>query len=307
MKIIPVLLAFVAPLSCLAVEDSIGVEVVDGKTYILHRIEQGETLYRISIMYAAAVEDIYAANPGLLGSVYRNGQIIRIPARSSAPVMVREPQDVKKDQEQVVSATTDRDPSLHKVQAGETLFFISKLYGLTVKELMTANDMTSTDIREGQILRVETSQNPSQSTVAEPKQVALEDSLTASQVGSTPSWPQEIEADFTSLDYSDQYRRSLYSGNYVELEANGAVAWVPELTPHSQGFYALHKTIPVGSVIRVKNPINDNYVFAKVVGRLRETSGGDNIVLKLPSTAKARLKAFDDAMYVEIAYLVPKQ
>jgi LysM repeat protein len=297
------LIGFSMPLVSAAIEDSIGIETVDGKTYILHRIEQGETLYRISLTYSVAVQDIYTANPALAGSVYKAGQVIRVPSKLPPPATAKATPDPKPRKPDPPKASNET----HQVQAGETLFSISQRYGLTVKQLMSQNDMESTDIREGQVLIVALPKKsepiePVHSVVPRPTDTA--GTLSAS---SDATWTPVTVSDPSSHSFTDQYQQQLYSGDYIELQANGAVTWVPELTPQAAGFYALHKTIPVGSMIKVTNPINKRMVYAKVVGNLPGNTSEDNVILKLPSTAKTQLKIFDEVMYVEISYMMPRE
>ena len=65
------------------VMDSVGIEKKDGKRYILHRVDQGQTLYALARRYGRSVADIKAANPDLSESV-RYDQVVRIPIPSGA-------------------------------------------------------------------------------------------------------------------------------------------------------------------------------------------------------------------------------
>lgn len=299
------LAGFTMPMMVLAVEDSIGVETVDGKTYVLHRIEQGETLYRISVTYKVAVEEIYAANPGLVGSVYRAGEVIRVPMRGAPPVEAKT--DNGTGRNKPTPGTTTDGTTTHKVAPGETLFSIARQYGLTVKDLMSINGMTTADIREGQTLKVtKPVQSETDAAVTTQTQPPADTGALDLTVSGDPAWTGESRTPAPSMPYSAQYAAMLSSGAWVQLQANGAVTWVPELRQHSQGFFALHKTIPVGSLIQVKNPVNGKTITAKVVGKLPANTP-DNVVLKLPSTAKQPLKIFDEVMFVEVSYLVPKE
>jgi len=58
--------------------DSIGLEKKDGKVFILHRVDDGQTLYGIARRYNSSVEAIQSANPAL-GNAVKFNQIIRIP------------------------------------------------------------------------------------------------------------------------------------------------------------------------------------------------------------------------------------
>ena len=57
--------------------DSIGVKKMDSNYFVMHKVEQGETLYRLSKKYNTSVDDIKKANNNSI--VLSIGQIILIP------------------------------------------------------------------------------------------------------------------------------------------------------------------------------------------------------------------------------------
>jgi LysM repeat protein len=113
--------------------DSIGVERVGEKTFILHKVTAGETLFSISRRYKAAVGDIQNANESLKDGL-KTGQTIRVPFISLA--------------------NAPEGSSIHKVAAGETLFSISKKYGITIDSLKQWNKLLGNDLSVGQALVV---------------------------------------------------------------------------------------------------------------------------------------------------------
>ncbi|GAB3806168.1 hypothetical protein GCM10028819_40970 [Spirosoma humi] len=60
------------------VADSIGVEKKEGKRFIIHRVDEGQTLYAIARRYGRSVADIRAANPTLTNTV-KYAELVRIP------------------------------------------------------------------------------------------------------------------------------------------------------------------------------------------------------------------------------------
>ncbi|MGB3619471.1 MAG: LysM peptidoglycan-binding domain-containing protein [Catalinimonas sp.] len=115
-------------------EDSIGVERKNGRTYVLHRIEAGETLYAVARRYNATVTDLRDANPGTTGTL-KVGQVLRVPL----------PEPV---------APTSADARRHRVAAGQTLFAISRQYNVTVEELRRWNGLADNELAAGQTLVV---------------------------------------------------------------------------------------------------------------------------------------------------------
>ncbi len=107
----------------------------DNKRY--HTIQAGETLYRLSQKYGITPQEICAANPGLSISNFRTGEVILIPASQKAkqPAATEQPAKV----EETKSTTTADIRTTHKVEKGETVYSISRRYGITEEELIAAN------------------------------------------------------------------------------------------------------------------------------------------------------------------------
>ncbi|MCH7411680.1 LysM peptidoglycan-binding domain-containing protein [Belliella sp. DSM 111904] len=144
-------LLFIYSMSIHAMEaallDSVGVERVGGKTFIIHQVEQQETLFGISRRYAASVNDIVQANEELKAGL-KMGQRIRIPY--------------------VEPEALPQGSILHNVAQGETLFAISKKYNVAVGDIMAWNNLKGNDLSLGQSLVIKGVEKP----VAEVKQVA---------------------------------------------------------------------------------------------------------------------------------------
>lgn len=142
LKLIFLLLSFVATTAMAEIKDSIGVEKKDGKVFVLHQVDAKETLYSISRRYSAKVEDIKAANPDM-GEAIKIGQTLRIPFKGTA-------QNIGT----TTSAPADKNAKTHTIEKKETLYSISKEYGVTVEELTKANPGIENGLKEGQTIRI---------------------------------------------------------------------------------------------------------------------------------------------------------
>lgn len=371
--------------SHLIVGDSVGVERVGDKTFILHEVTAQETLFGISRRYQVSVGEIQSANE-VLKSGLKIGQTIRIPylEKNALP-----------------SGTT-----VHKVAQGETLFAISKKYGVSVDSLKQWNSLQGNDLSAGQSLIVKeaslasnapvekttptvaatttttvvTSTAPTKTTPpvaqskpkSEPKPVEkkIEEpkakptstaSTTSPAVTTAPIVPGEwishtVKQGETLFSLSSTYNSSvedlikwngltsnnLRSGQVIKVgRAPEGPSTVPvvgtpkvavstaemtvEPTPEntSGGFknitetgqaeliegtgshkkyLVLHRTAPVGSIMRVKNEENDLTIFARVVGTLPETGDNSKLVIKLSQAAFDQLKAVNQRFPVEVLY-----
>ncbi|GAB3537431.1 hypothetical protein GCM10027443_30420 [Pontibacter brevis] len=111
-----------------------------------HVVKQGETLYGISRMYAVTVNDLTAWNK-LGDAPIRIGQELLI----AEPLVQPEKETVAEDVPATMLATNS---DYHTVVAGETLYQISKKYGVSLEDIRSWNNLTDNNIRLGQELRV---------------------------------------------------------------------------------------------------------------------------------------------------------
>ncbi len=362
--------------------DSIGVERVGDKTFILHKVSPQETLFAISRRYQISVGEIQNANE-VLKQGLKIGQTIRIPfvAKSALPEGVQ----------------------LHKVSPGETLFSISKKYGVTVDSLKKWNNLLGNDLSVGQSITVKelaaspslaVAEKPSEPAVMEqPKVTPMKDtkapvkeqskpidktaeepkkvtetpkptskpSNSAPAVNSAPIAPGDwrshtVQSGETLFSLASRYETSVEdliqwngltsnnlrtgqvlkvgrgapapstvpvigtpkvasspgemsseqayentSGGFKNMKETG-LAEVIEGTGTHKKYLVLHRTAPVGSIIRVKNEENDMTIFARVVGTLPETGDNSKLVVKLSQAAYDQLKAVNSRFPVEILY-----
>lgn len=106
-----------------------------------HTIEAGETLYRLTVKYNVSAKAICDANPGLSAENFRIGQVIRIPAPDETPVVADIDNSSKTPDvaSEIPAAVQSRCRDMHKVKRKETIYSISKEYGITEAELIEAN------------------------------------------------------------------------------------------------------------------------------------------------------------------------
>ncbi len=122
---------------------------------IFHTIQPGETLYRLGQTYQVTPQEICAANPGLSISNFRSGEVILIPVkRTVAAEPVQQPQ--------IVPEETIKIRTTHKVERGETIYSITRRYGITEEELRAANPQANLDkskLKRKTILNIPYSKN----------------------------------------------------------------------------------------------------------------------------------------------------
>lgn len=114
------------------VERSSNKTVISGVSYYIHVVKKGETAYSVSRAYGIKVEELVKENPAALYGL-NEGQTLKIAEKSvteadskTAPV----PEKKKHDETNFV---------YHTLNPGETIYYLSKLYGVSENEIMQSN------------------------------------------------------------------------------------------------------------------------------------------------------------------------
>ena len=109
-------------------------------TYTSHTVEQGETLYSISKKYNTTVANIIKFNPECKEKL-SIGQSLKIHSNS-----------IKAEKDIIATPNSNGDIH-HTIQNGETLYRLSKIYGITTQEICDANPGLSTSsFRVGEVV-----------------------------------------------------------------------------------------------------------------------------------------------------------
>ncbi len=131
----------------LNVKDSIGVEVINGQTFVLHKVEAKETLYSLSRRYNASIEEIVKHNPEAEAGL-KVESVLKIPYSSSV--------------------TKQTAKNTHTVAPGQTLYAISQMHGIPVADIKKWNNLNSNDLNVGQTLVLAASTNNDRLQSAQP-------------------------------------------------------------------------------------------------------------------------------------------
>lgn len=109
-----------------------------------HKVGQSESLFSIARMYNLTQEDLMVWN-GLSSVAVQYEQVIRLSAPPIAPAKISGS----------VPLPPEDSGKMHTVASNETLFSISKRYGLTVTQLKELNGLSNNNIKLGQNLLVD--------------------------------------------------------------------------------------------------------------------------------------------------------
>jgi LysM repeat protein len=346
-------------------QDSLGVETINGKIFIVHKVDEKETLYAIARRYGASVDAIRTSNPGLTTTL-EVGQIIKVPyvtksvatkegtaTHKVAPgetmysiskafsvsvddirkwnnltdnnlsigqeLIVKRP-SIQPTSDRVASTTRTNDTGttrvppggMHTVATRETMYSIARQYGVSVGQIRTWNSLSTDELQVGQSIFV--TAPPANHAVNSNNEnrnlpVTVKETDVVKSSSSQPKTEQQPKAQesaqraqqtaSTTAKQPQTIRISESLKNSDEITEAG-VAELIEGTEGNRKYLALHRTAPVGTILKVRNEMNNREVFVRVMGKLTDST--DKTVIKISRSAYDRLGAIDPRFRVELTY-----
>jgi LysM repeat protein len=337
--------------------DSLGIETVNGKVFVIHKVDEKETLYAIARRYGASVESIRTSNPGIT-STLEVGQIIKVPYAIKATmksassgnthkVAAKETMysiakaygitvdDLRKwnnladnalsvGQELYIrrpaGGTVKETPvaeiirstpatGTHTVATKETLYSIARQYGISIAQIRTWNSLESDELKVGQTIYViapdqRRAVHPVQEKVREDVSVATAHKVEQTHTKIDQNSPREQTArnDQGSTNQPKNTIRISESLKNSDEITEAGIAELIEGTEGNRKYLALHRTAPVGTILKIRNEMNNREVFVRVMGKLPDTALNDKLVIKISRSAYDRLGAIDPRFRVELTY-----
>ena len=310
------LLSFSAnALGVTAVRDSVGVERKNGKLFVQHKVEPKETLYALSRKYNVPVAQIVEANPHVQSAI-KIGEVVLIPRRYSASSTA------------VVASTAKATPAapaasnrtytvnnagnkLHTVEPKQTLYSISRQHNVSVDDIKRWNNLKDNNISVGNELIVGKGMaTPTKKPVYTPEP---DDEMTKAR----PVEASTTTASTTTVATSTTTQTAPVAANErveEETEAGNAVTGVKKVVESGMAemidpkadtnkYLALHKSAPVGTIMQVKNAMNGQVVYVRVIGKLPDTGANEKVIVRISKKAYQKLGAVDQKFRVEVSYM----
>ncbi len=282
--------------------DSLRVRWMEGKKYILHKVDSKETLETVARRYKVTVNEIKSANSGIRD--IREGQIINIPAKSSFTQVGNTPPAKP-------NVVGKKVPVYYTVKHGDTMYSISKSFNTTVEDIMKYNSLPSYDLKLDQRIIVSYKggdEITSQADFSTPENTIASNEETPSVVNievATPMVADAISSERPTRTVSE-VKKAPGGKTLMQVTETGVATWIQESDFGKNKFYALHRTAPIGTIIKVTNRMNGIAVYVKVVGVLPDTGENDNIIIKVSQSVSNRLNALDPLFQAELTYGVVK-
>jgi LysM repeat protein len=297
--------------------DSIGQEFRGGQRFVRHRVAQGETMFALARRYHVTVDQITTANPQLKTGL-GIGAVVLIPRAGggSAPRTAATATSSAAAPAAAGSAS-GTVPARYTVARGETLFGIARRYNLSPAELMQLNHLPAGgSVRVGQeiLLRAagagaaptaSATPSPAVATPAPTPAAPARplEPIIAPKVN--PSAPAQIATVTTTkekdADSSENRAPTRASEVVTRVTESGMAAAIGN--SGTDKYLALHKTAPTGTIMQVRNQMNGQSVYVRVIGPLPDTGENQNMLVRLSPRAVQKLGTSDSKFRVETSYV----
>jgi LysM repeat protein len=299
--------------------DSVGVENQNGKKVILHKLKPKDNYYSIGRRYHVSPKTIINFNNNAKMTI---GNIIKVPTdlpfaepaktvkaapvrqnkpAVQAPVVPQpasqpaaQPAATQAQANQPANTGDDATPTQYKVSASETLYSIAKRFNTTVEDIVNLNGLKSNSISPGQVLMVKS--NTPQSTTPPPAEHQPADNAVATRDSTTPALVPD------SSHHMNANRFGIY-----EKDEKGVATWMDDDGLDASKMLVLHRTAPIGTVIKITNVMTNRTTFAKVVGRFTDTEQTKDVIIVLTKNVAQALGALDKRFQVNLSYGAPSE
>ncbi|TDQ10974.1 LysM peptidoglycan-binding domain-containing protein [Pedobacter metabolipauper] len=267
---------------------------------IEHSVQKKENLNMLAEKYGTTVNEIKRLNN--LNSInLQIGQILKIPVKNATQevgdVPVNNPVAQTNVTEPVKTTVIEKSPKavdkkeplkpavteefiVHTVASNETMYSIASRYKITMDQLKAKNNLTDNNLNVGQKLLIK-GEYP-----AKPAYI--------------PPLSTNTDTSSTLKDPSLRYPPSRYGLNQVDEK--GTAIWIsdPDLDPSKM--LVLHRSAPIGTVMKITNPMSNRSTFAKVVGKFTENESTKDVIIVMTKAVADALGALDKRFYCNLTY-----
>ncbi|WP_410220640.1 LysM peptidoglycan-binding domain-containing protein [Pedobacter sp.] len=252
-----------------------------------YTVKDNETIYNIAARYNLTTYQLIQFNK-LTSYNLKPGQTIKIPGNKETFTEVEKTPSasVQKKAEaenatMVKPVSTNEKSFEHTVKAGETIYAIASKYGLTTYQVKQANNLTDNELKIGQKLIIKGDK------IAH----AVNEGEENNDTDSSPS---------TLVTPALKRSAATYGLNQVEEKGTGVWIADPDLDPAKM--LILHKTAPVGTIIKITNPMTNRSTFAKVVGKFTENETTKDVIIVMTKAVADAVGALDKRFFCHLTY-----
>jgi peptidoglycan endopeptidase LytF len=271
-----------------------------------HTVQKKENLNMIAKKYGVTVNDIKEAN-NLNSNNLQIGQLLKIPGNAAEQPATEQPTQqvppVQQKAEEIVvkthippenrykkqeqkaekkAAETSKPEEFkeHKVASNETMYSIATRYKITMDQLKAKNNLNDNSLFVGQKLLI-SGQYP-------PK--------------NAPATSAENRADTLNSIKDPALRLPASRYGLNQVDEKGAGIWIADADLDPSKMLVLHRTAPIGTVMKITNPMTNRSTFAKVVGKFTENESTKDVIIVMTKAVADALGALDKRFYCNLTY-----
>lgn len=281
-------------------QDTLWVKKADGKAFVIHKVKSGEDIFLLSKKYKVPPASLADANNLSYQSGLASGITVWIPVDNYNFIRV----------ESVIKSR----PIYYKVGRNEALKDVTRMINVAQSTLQMWNHMSQQDISPGQILQIgwiafDDTQVPfgAKSNPADAKTSQNAAPAIANQQNNIPPKIPLKDSAKTANDtivvspYEQVYEDQIMG--HANNEESGAAVFYPlKMKMAESVYYAFHNTAPKGTIIKITNPSNDKFIYAKVIGTIPKLADYNNCIIALSTNAAKGLMAKEKRMFCKIEY-----
>jgi peptidoglycan DL-endopeptidase LytF len=295
-------------------------------TVIQYKVAQHEYLYGLAHRFNTTVEDIKKLN-NLQSDNLKPGQVINIhqgagtqPASQAAvapapvqqqPVVQQAPVTTPAVQQQTqvqAPANTGENGTIvqYKVTKHEYLYSVAKRFNSTVEDIKQRNNLKSNSLSPGMTLSI---LQGAATGVTAPITHPVETFAVQEKPEKNDTVPPARRDTTNVATMADSLAEHKAPSKYGLFEKNekGVATTLDDPTLDQSKKLILHRTAPIGTVIKITNPMTNRTTFAKVVGRFTDNESTKDVILVMTKSVAESLGALDKRFHVNISYGVPNE
>lgn len=267
----------IVPGRMLSFKDSVYLGVMgEKKVYLIHRMKPAQTLKGLEKYYSISAGDITFMNPSIKNmNVIPVGHPVKIPLPVKAIMM--EDNETTKVRWKVI-------PLLYKVKKGDTVFRIAKKYfDMPIETLMKRNNLENYSLELGKVLHIGWMD------------------VKGIKPGLRTYTGLNAELRAINRKLKKRFIADAQGKKKKLVKKRGIAKWNRN-SSRDVKLYALHRTAPIGTVIKVYAPSAKRTLYVKVMGKMsKNVYLPDEILYLSPSAAKA-LGGVNERLRVDLTY-----
>lgn len=302
---------------------------INGKQFQVYHVVKGDNWYGIARKFDIPYSEIRFANKEM-GDKLSLGCQILIPVnnfRTLNPVIEDSPK---------TSSSVNAEANFHTVLQSQTLFSISRMYGKSIDQIKQWNNLVSNSISIGQKLIVsnkgfnenissnyEVKDNPANINITpkttsisrveelQPSESKFKKNISEDKKIEPAKDVKEIDTKIISKNKQPDINKNsdekiVFAKGRYEVNENGLGTFMIEDDSNSNKYYALHRTAPIGTIVRVLNTTNSKKIFVKIIGTLPDTKENEGSLIKISKASADKLDVTEKSFPADLLYGINK-